>query len=347
MATIQHTVLRDFGAAIFKATGNLPEDQCRAAIDHLVDSNLSGHDSHGIIRLPSYTKSLIEGGIKAVNPKVERESPGVQVWDANRSFGIVLCRTAMQTAVDMAKDHSFGAVGVYHSSHIGRLGDFPPLAAEQGCIGALFLNGGGHFTAPFGGTSRRLPPNPISISVPTPGPYPMMLDMTTSMAAGGKVSVYAARGQQVPEGWLVDEDGNTVTDPNRFRGDDPVAMLPLGGPSGHKGYGLGMMVEALAALTWSGVSAAEPTRGGRGYLALAIKIESFIDLEEYKKEMGILIDWVKSSKKMPGNDHIYFPGEIEAETRKTREADGIYLEDPTWNAILATAEEMGVTKPEV
>jgi len=346
MATIQHTVMRDFGAAIFAATG-LPEDQARAAIDHLVDSNLAGHDSHGVIRVPGYTASLVDGGIKAVNPKVERKSPGVEIWDANRSFGIVLCRTAMQTAVDMAQEHSFGAVGVYRSSHIGRLGDFPPLAAEQGCIGLLFLNGGGHFTAPFGGTSRRLPPSPISVSWPTPGPYPMMLDMTTSMAAGGKVAVHAARGQEVPEGWLVDEDGNTVTDPNRFGGDNPVAMLPLGGPSGHKGYGLAMMVEALAALTWSGVSAAEPTRGGRGYLAMAIKVESFIDLEEYKNEMSILIDWVKSSKKMPGFDKIYFPGEIEAETRAQREAEGIYLEDPTWNAIVEAAEKVGVAKPDI
>ena len=348
MPTIQHTILRDFGVAIFGATG-LPDDQCKAAIDHLVDANLVGHDSHGIIRVPGYTRSLLSGAIQPVGShKVMRESPASIVVDANGSFGIVLCRHAMQWAVDRAKEHTFGAVAVHNSSHIGRLGDFPPLAAEQDCIGVLMLNGGGRFTAPFGGTGRRLPPNPISISVPTPGGTAMMLDMTTSMAAGGKVSVYAARGQEVPEGWLVDDQGNTVTDPNRFRDDNPVAMLPLGGPVGHKGYGLAMMVEAIAgALSWAGCSAAEPTRGGKGYLALAIKVESFIDIDDYKKEIGILIDWVKSSPKMPGNDQIYFPGEIEAVTRKTREAEGVFLEDPTWEAILEAAEKVGVTRPEI
>ena len=106
------------------------------------------------------------------------------------------------------------------------------------------------------------------------------------------------------------------------------------------------MIDAIAGgLSWAGCSAEQPTRGGSGYIAIAIKIEAFIDLDEYKKEIGILIDWVKSSPLMPGFDKIYYPGEIEAENRAKREVDGIYIEDSTWSNILEVADELGVTHP--
>ena len=132
--------------------------------------------------------------------KIIRETPVSAVIDAERTIGIVVAHKAMQMATDRALEHTIGAVAVHRSSHIGRLGDYPPKAAERNCIGLLMLNGGGRFTAPFGGTSRRLPPNPIAFSAPTPNGPPLMLDITTSMSAGGKVDVYRARGQQTPDG---------------------------------------------------------------------------------------------------------------------------------------------------
>ncbi len=346
MPVISHTVLRQFGRAIFQAAG-LPEDQAHIVTDHLVDANLVGHDSHGIIRMPGYAQSLSKGGIQpAGNHKIVRETPASLVIDADRGIGIVVAHQAMQMAVDRALQHTLGAVAVHRASHIGRLGDFPPLAAQRDCIGVLILNGGGRFTAPFGGTARRLPPNPIAISVPAPDGPPLMLDITTSIAAGGKVDIYLVRNQPLPEGWLIDREGNPVTDPDAFRRDD-VAMLPLGGPAGHKGYGLAMMIDAIAGgLSWAGCSAEQPTRGGSGFLALAIKIESFIDLDDFKREIQILIDWVKSSPTLPGVDRIYLPGEIENETRRQREAEGIYLETPTWTDILDVAKELDVPQPE-
>lgn len=347
MPTIPHTTIRSFGYALFEAA-DVPPDQARILTDHLVESNLVGHDSHGIIRIPGYVRALLAGNMRPLGEhKIVRKTPASLVINANRSIGIVLAYQAMQMAVDRAKEHTFGAVAVHRSTHIGRLGAFPPLAAEQDCIGVLMLNGGGRFTAPFGGTGRRLPPNPIAISVPTLHGPPMMLDITTSMAAGGKVEVHRVREQPVPEGWLVDEAGNPVTDPDRFMSGE-VAMLPLGGPAGHKGFGLGMMIDAIAGgLSWAGCSAHQPTRGGSGYLALAIKIESFIDLDEYKREIQTLIDWVKSSPTMPGVDRIYIPGEIEEERRRQREADGIFVEETTWETLLAVADELNIPPPEV
>ncbi|HRW06477.1 MAG TPA: Ldh family oxidoreductase [Caldilineaceae bacterium] len=345
MPTIPHQTLRTFGQQLFEAVA-VPADQAAQASHHLVEANLVGHDSHGVIRIPNYVKALRGGTIKPVGQhKIVRESPASLTVDANGSFGIVMGYQAMQWAVDRAKQHTLGAVAVHQSSHIGRLGAFPPLAAEQNCIGILMLNGGSRFTAPFGGTGRRLPPNPIAISVPTLHGPAMMLDITTSVAAGGKVDVASARGKQLPEGWLVDAQGNSVTDPNLFR-DGDVAMLPLGGAQGYKGYGLAMMIEAIAGgLSWAGCSTAQPTRGGSGWLALAIKIESFIDIDEYKQEIQKLIDWVKSSPTMPGVDKIYLPGEIEEDTRRQREAEGIYIEDKTWQALCQSAADVGVAVP--
>lgn len=347
MPTIQHTAMRAYGYALFEAAG-LPADQSRIVTDHLVDANLTGHDSHGIIRIPGYIRSIAAGKIVPVGEmKVVRETPASVVIDGEGGQGIVICTRAMEMAIERAKKYTFGAVAVHQCSHIGRLGAYPPMAADEDCIGLLLLNGGSRFTAPFGGTSRRLPPNPIAMAVPSQSGPVMMLDITTSMAAGGKVEVYSARGQEVPPGWLIDAEGNEVRDPAPFQAGE-IAMLPLGGASGHKGYGLGMMIDAIAGgLSWAGCSSDQPTRGGSGFVALAINIASFIDVDEYKKEVQILIDWAKSSKTAPGVQKIYYPGEIEEELRAKRSAGGIPVEETTWGRIAEAAAEVGVAVPAV
>ena len=346
MPNINPSAFRQLGRALYEAVG-VPEDQAAIVTDHLVDANLFGHDSHGMIRTPGYLNALKKGRVKPVSKlKLVRETPASAVIDAEQTLGIVVAHRAMEMAVERAQKHTLGAVAVHRSSHIGRLGDYPVQAAAHDCVGVVMLNGGSRFTAPFGGTARRLPPNPISIAVPTNGGHPLMLDITTSMTAGGKVQVRQARGQQLPEGWFIDAEGKPVTDANASQ-DPNAAMLPLGGPMGHKGYGLAVMIDAIAGgLSWAGCSADPPTRGGSGFICLAIKIESFIDLDEYKKEIDILCDWIKSSPTMPGVDKIYLPGEIEWETRKQREAEGIFVEDETWDLMCEAAKELDVSMPE-
>ncbi len=345
MPVFSHQALLDLGVDLFKAVG-VPTDQAHIMTDHLVEANLLGHDSHGIRRLPAYVDGLRKGTLRPFDEyDVVRETPTTMVIDAKGGLGMVAAYRAMELAVERAKQYALGAVAVHHAGHIGRLGAYPPLAAAQDCIGVIMLNGGARFTVPFGGTERRLPPNPIAIAAPTEGD-PLVLDITTSMVAGGKIDVYYERNQPVPEGWLIDAAGNPVTDPATFRSGES-AMLPLGGLLGHKGYGLGMMIDAIAGgLSWAGCSTEKPTRGSSGFVALAMRIDAFIDVDEYKREVQSLVDWVKSSPTAPGVKQIYVPGEIESEIRHRREVDGIVLEDVVWAQLSALAQEFNVALPE-
>jgi len=344
MAVISHTVLREFSYQIFLNAGATEED-ARIVADHLVDANLAGHDSHGVIRMPGYARGVKGGGIKpSTEYEIVKETPTTAVIDGKGGWGIVLTLKATEMAVERAKNYTFGAIGIHRCSHIGRLGDFPPRIAKHGMAGFVLLNGGGRFTAPFGGVERRLPPNPLAFSAPIDGEKCIMLDMTTSVVAGGKIDIKRARGQELPEGWMIDADGKPMFNPNDFA---QGAVLPLGGIQfGHKGYGLAMMIDVLAGgLSWAGCSRQSPTRGASGVLVMAINISSFIELKEFQQEVQGLIEWVKSSSKFPGFEEIYYPGEIEEVEREKRECEGIYIEDETWNRITEVAKELGVPVP--
>ena len=348
MPIVNHMVLRNFIYNIYRAANGTEED-ARIVSDHVVDSNLVGHDSHGVINALNYLSAMADGP-SADKLEIVRETPTSAVIDAHRALGMVAARKAMELTVQKAETHTIGAIGLHHGGHAGRMGEYPPLAARKGMIGIVLLNGGGRFMHPFGGTSRRLPPNPIAISVPRKHGEPLLLDMTLSVIAGGKMLVKAARGEKMPEGWMIDSIGQPVTDPNDFRErTDDTAVMPLGGfQFGHKGFGLGFMVDAIAGgLSWAGCTRDKPTRGGSGIVMIAIKIEDFIMLDVYLQEIEYMIEWVKSSARLPGTDEIYVPGEFEERNLETRAKDGIPIEAPTWNALVEKATEFGVELPHV
>ncbi len=348
MLTIHHEVLRKFVYDMNIAAGGVEED-AQIVSNHVVDSNLMGHDSHGVIHAPSYANGM-KGSPSADKMEIVRETPATAVINANGALGMVAAQKAMDLAVEKAKTNTFGAVGLHHCGHAGRMGTYPPRAAKVGMIGIVLLNGGGRFMHSFGGTSRRLPPNPIAISVPRKNGEPLMLDMTMSVVAGGKILVKIARDEEMPEGWMIDSDGKPVTDPNAFRDrHDDTAVMPVGGfQFGHKGSGLGFMIDAIAGgLSWAGCSRERPTRGGSGIVMIAIKIQDFIDLEVYQQEIEYLTEWVKSSARLPGVDEIYVPGEFEERNRKKRMKAGIPIEEKTWNRLVEAAASYGVPAPEL
>ena len=276
MPTISHKVLRKFIYNLYIGAGGVEED-AQIVSNHLVDANLTGHDSHGVINAIGYANAMKDGP-SADKLEIIRETPVNAVIDAHGALGMVASLKAMELAIEKGKANTIGIVGLHHCGHAGRMGDYPIRAAAEGMIGIVLLNGGGRLMHPFGGSARRLPPNPIAISVPRKNGEPLLLDMTLTVVAGGKVNLKAARKEEMPEGWMIDPSGQPVFDPKALQNKPhSSAIMPLGGfQFGHKGFGLGFMIDAIAGgLSWAGCSQTNPTRGASGIVMMAIKIEAY------------------------------------------------------------------------
>jgi len=344
MPVVPYDKLNRLSQEIFKATG-IPEEDAQILADHLTNSNLLGHDSHGVWFMPRYVPSLRSDYNPWENHKVIIDRPGFAQIDGNGANGIVAVTKALYLAVEKAQKSSIAMVAIRNVSHIGRLGDFPPRIAKHGMIGMVGLNGGGEFVAPFGSADRRLRPEPIAFAVPRGNGPPLMLDMTLSVVAGGKVEQKIERGEAIPDGWLIDQQGQYVNDGRRYHEEpDQVGVLPLGGLQfGHKGHGLAMMIEMIIGpLSKAGCTGG---KGGGGILIAAMDIGAFMDLDDYKEEIESHVAYVGSAKPLPGFDKVYAPGEIEEENRRKGLRDGIYIPEKTWNMIADTAEESGVVMP--
>jgi uncharacterized oxidoreductase len=343
MPIVQHEVLRKLSYDVFMATG-IPEEDARIVSDHLVTSNLVGHDTHGVWWVPRYGRAMMERRVTWEDREVLRESPILEVFDGHGADGIVTLTRAVDIAVEKARQCTIGFVGVRNVTHMGRLGDYPPRIAKHGMVGMVWTNSGGLAVGPFGSAERKLRLAPIAYAVPRRDGPPLMLDMTLSVVAGGKVEQKILRGQPIPEGWLVDDEGQYVTDVARYHARE-AAILPLGGLQfGHKGHGMGMMMEMIVGpLTQAACT--DGDEGGGGIMIIAIDIEAFTDLDTYKDQVEKFIAWVRSAKLLPGFDNIYAPGEIEEDTRRRRLKEGIDVPDPTWAEIAEIAAELGVPVP--
>ena len=197
--------------------------------------------------------------------------------------------------------------------------------------------------APWGAVGRILPANCLSVAFPTDRAFPVVLDLTTAVAAGGKVRVALARGERLPVGWLVDADGNPTDDPADYLSDPPGALVPFGGPVGHKGSGLAFVLDILSgALSPAGCSRENSEVSGNALFVQAIRIEAFRPLGAFKAEVGRFIDYVKSSRRAPEVDEVLVPGERSHRTRQRRLKEGIPVEEKTWERIADAARRLGV-----
>ena len=348
MPLVQAETLRRIGHQLFEAAGCDPED-ARVVTHHLVESNLFGHDSHGVIRYPEYMDAIRTGRFQAkAQPKVVRDHPSCAVVDAAGALGQVGAAFATRLAMDKASRHGVAAVALRNTSHVGRVGAYPLMVGRAGMIGQAFVNGGrfGNQIAPFGGIDARLTTDPLAFAAPRRDAAPIFLDMTTSVAAEGKVRVASYAGKQVPEGWLIDHDGRPTTDPDSFRATPKGAILPLGGIASHKGYGMSLMVELLAGtLSGQGCCVGESEMVSNGMLLAVHRIDHFIEPEDYYQEVEALIRYVRSSPPAPGFTEILLPGEPELRSARQREADGIDLDDKTRSLICADLERFGLPVP--
>jgi uncharacterized oxidoreductase len=340
--------LTEISRNIFCALG-VPHAESETVSAHLVEANLAGADSHGVLRIPQYVRAVRAGRVlPGAEAEILRESPSSALMDGKRGFGQAVGKAAMSLAIEKAGSSTISAVSAYNCGHTGRLASYTSMAVDRGMSGMMMVNAGGEgqSVAPFGGIQRRLATNPISCAIPTGAGQHIVLDMATSIAPEGKIRQIQNRGDPVPEGWMLDSQGRPTTDVGDFYGTPPGALLPLGGSVGHKGFGLALMVDILAgALSTAGCCRADlPEKPrGDGILAMAINISQFTPLDEFYQHVGGLVDHVKSSATAPGFDEILFPGEPEHRRTAHRLKQGIPLDESTWHQIREIADELGVS----
>lgn len=346
MPSVQAKALSDHVQRIFTAAG-APEPDATRVAEHLVEANLKGHDSHGVVMAAGYLRSIRDGlTIPGVEPVTEQETETTAVIDGGWNFGQIVARHAMSVAMRKARRAGVGIVVAHRSAHAGRIGAYVELATAEGLIGVAMANnhGASHLVAPFGGAEHRLSTNPMTFGFPTAEPgAPFVLDMATSMAAVGKVRIALNRGQRVPNGWLLDANGEPTNEPADFYEPSRGALLPLGGSAGHKGFGLSMVVEGLAgALSAAGVSRPNPPHTGNGLFMMAIDPERFGGLAAFATAFSGLIEWVKRPPFADGVDEVLTAGEPERRSQAEREANGIPLDDATGRQLAEAAADAGV-----
>lgn len=343
MPVMDPSVLADFVGRIFQAAG-APEEIARLVADSLVASDLAGHASHGVLRVCQYLDSIAAGEMDpAAEPVIARETATITMVDGRRGFGQVAARFAMGVTIEKARTEGLAVTGVFNCTHVGRLGEWVEMAAEERLIGLAFCNGGrpgGHVT-PHGGVARLLGTNPIAGAVPVAGRPPLVVDFATSVVAAGKVRVARNRGQSVPEGWILGPDGRPTTSPEDYYAGG--MLLPA---AGHKGYGLALLMEFLAGLlTGSGCAALPGFAPGNGVLFLVLSIEAFRPLEAFLADGAALCERVKAVPPAPGFDEVLLPGEPEHRTAERCRIEGVPIDEVTWAQLAAAAAELEVAVP--
>jgi hydroxycarboxylate dehydrogenase B len=344
MPNFSSSQLRALTREIFVRKGASPED-AETVADLLVRANLAGHDSHGVIRVAGYVQAIDEGKL---DPKakaaIEIDDGATALINGNWGFGQVVASEAMKTAIDKGKRYGVSAVSVHNCWHIGRMADYCLMATERDMIGLAVVNSTAS-VSPFGGVQRIFNPSPLGAGVPSGMERPFMLDISMSVCAQGKIEVKKARGEKLPPGWIIDRNGNPSVDPNDFY--EGGSILPIGGDVGYKGYGLAFLVDILSgALSGSGCASSPEFKGGNGVFMLTLDVARFGELEGFRTRMREVITNVKTSRRAPNVSQIMIPGEPEFMTEEDRRANGIFVEDPTWDAISGIAKGLGVAVPE-
>ncbi len=337
--------LNQIGSALLIAAGAPPEE-AEIVMRHCIDANLAGHDSHGIIQIPTYIDRIAAGHIvPGAKWDIVQESATTTVVDGNWGFGYVANERAMKYTIEKARTANVAAATVFRQGHIGRLASYPLMAAEAGMIGLITADSGRapKHVAPFGGREARLGTNPISIAVPSDLDGPLFLDMATSAVAAGKVSLAAARGQAIPEGWILDPEGNPTNDPKQLRAGG--ALLPLGGSEGYKGTGLAVMVEILCGLLTGLGFGIDPTgRHNDGCFMAVFNVEAFRPLATFKREVADFAAFLKATPPSVGSPGVFYPGEIEHLMELERRREGIEVEEATGKKLQALAGGYGLTE---
>jgi LDH2 family malate/lactate/ureidoglycolate dehydrogenase len=337
--------LLDFATAVYASAGMPPAD-ARTVADTLVQADLWGHQSHGVMRLSWYLARLKAGVAKAVaDPKFVVDAGAVAVIDGGDAMGQVLTLHAMHDAIRRAKAHGVGAVGLRNSNHFGTALYYTLAAAREGCIAFLSTNASPAM-APWGGRKKTVGTNPWSWAAPAGSCPPMVLDIANTGVARGKIYLAKQKGLSIPEGWAIDAEGAPTTDASAAI--DGI-ILPM---AGHKGYAIAAMMDMLSGvLTGSafggGVFGPYQTehKSGAGQMMIVLDIEKFQPLAEFNARMEQMIAELKSVPLAQGYDEIFYPGEIEARNEAKNRRDGVMLPADTIADLVKVSHATGVAPP--
>jgi LDH2 family malate/lactate/ureidoglycolate dehydrogenase len=345
--------LENFMKDVFLKVG-VPNEDASICAEVLISSDLRGIESHGVQRL-KMNYDRIKSGIQSPVTKIRivKETPTTARIDAGHGMGHVAGYRAMEMAIKKAKKYGTGAVSVGNSTHFGIAGYYSMMATKEGLIGITVSNARPAIPPTFG-VEPMMGTNPLTIGIPTDEEFPFLIDCATSITQRGKIELLSRTKSPVPEGWAIDDKGETMTDsPKILEGltKGTAALLPLGGAGetlgGHKGYGYAAAVEILSAALWGGPFLRElnnPETYLLGHFFMAINVESFIDLETFKRISGDICRSLRGSKKSPGEERIYTAGEKEHFMEIERRRTGIPIGDSVLNDLLTMKSELGLSE---
>ncbi|HEX9685362.1 MAG TPA: Ldh family oxidoreductase [Burkholderiales bacterium] len=336
--------LEAFIARAFEAVGiSTQEAKIIAAL--MTRADLQGSEGHGVFRLPQYIRR-IRGGAVNIRPRirVEREAAGMALVDGDNGMGHLVMRFATERAIEKAKAAGVAWVGVKRSNHAGPASLYASMPLDHDLIGLYLAVGNANHLPPWGGLDMLLSTNPIAVAVPAGKEPPIVLDMATTVAAYGKVKTKAQRGEAMPEGWMMDRQGRPLTDPRRA---NEGFLLPIGG---YKGYGLALIFGLLAG-TLNGAAmgrdvvdfnADDTTPTNTGHAIVAINVDAFQPVADFKRSVDALIRDLRNSERLPGVDRIRLPGEGSHAARADRMTSGIPLPAPLAASLAQLAAELGI-----
>jgi len=340
---LDYQVLEAFTANLFQSAGMDHKDAAFYA-KSLVDTNLWGIDSHGVLRVPIYIKRLLAGSCNPKpNIKTIKSAITLEVLDGDDGAGQIVGREAMKRAIELAKTYNVGIVGAIRSNHFGAAATFTRMAAAEGMIGIAMTNVVQNVVAP-GGSKSIIGNNPFSVAVPTYGEFPFVLDISLSAVAGGKLLLASKKGEKIPLDWGTDVNGRPTDDPDEaFKG----FLLPMGG---YKGLGLAYTIEILTGVISGGVFL-EAMKGMYKYpddpsltshLMAAVNLSAIMDQDDIQGRMTDFIQTIHNSPMWDQSKEMLIPGEIEYRTMQQRKQQGIPLPNNLYEELVVLAKELGV-----
>jgi hydroxycarboxylate dehydrogenase B len=343
MKTFFADFLRNVGTNIFSGCGT-PRHEAAIVADDLVEANLLGYDSHGIVRCVTYVDWVLTGKTRPGVPLcIVKETPTTAIVDCGLNFGQVSAAKMVDMACTKAKQAGIAYVVSKNCCHVGRLGSYVQKVAERGMMGIATCNNRkkGHHVVPWGGREGRLGTNPLAFAAPTRG-WPVVLDMSTCMIPEGRIRLALEEGKSIPPGCAQDAAGNPTTDPKAFYGPPSGTILPFGSQYGYKGYGLSMMVEIMGGIM-AGEDATVDQPGANGFAIIAIAPDALCGAERFKDLVDRLCSYQMSAAPAPGFSEVVVPGVFDFRTREKRLVEGIPVGDEVWRAVVDTAGRIGVT----